>query len=288
VLSLAHVSNGAIPVAITPPSITTSALTVNALTTPTTPTLTITGGASGHYTYFVYALDNTGTNYSASAGVATTVGPTTLGVGNTIQVNCPAAVTGQVGSYSVVRSAGGTNQGTIGTCAGSGSLTDNGISATVTTKTAGTNTTGPVSLPGYNPYNPASVAITGGAISGTSMVPQTILCHAGTDAGCTPTAALLSNTQISNYGQGAASITMTGPTLADGINFVFIAETAQAVNFWEYTSNSQNIRLDGAASLVTSIYFAAPAVGDSFACVASNNAVVLSCSTRAGTSSSTP
>jgi len=120
------------------------------------------------------------------------------------------------------------------------------------------------------------------------MVPQTILCHAGTDAGCTPTAALLSNTQISNYGQGAASITMTGPTLADGINFVFIAETAQAVNFWEYTSNSQNIRLDGAASLVTSIYFAAPAVGDSFACVASNNAVVLSCSTRAGTSSSTP
>jgi hypothetical protein len=136
---------------------------VNALTTPTTPALTITGGASGSYTYFVYALDNTGTNYSASAGVATTSGPTTLGVSNTIRVNCPAAVTGQVGSYEVVRSAGGTNQGIIGTCAGSGSLTDNGISATSTTKTASTNTTGyslfpgPVGIGAASPYTPLDV-----------------------------------------------------------------------------------------------------------------------------------
>ena len=124
----------------------------------------------------------------------------------------------------------------------------------------------------------------------TQMVPQTVLCHLSTggtpDAGCSPTAAQLSNAVLTNYGQGATNVAVTGPSLTAGMVFVITMETAQASNYFEYHSTGANIYLDGSASAVTNIIFAAPAVGNSFSCFVSPNAVFMKCTTLAGTSSS--
>jgi hypothetical protein len=118
-----------------------------------------------------------------------------------------------------------------------------------------------------------------------TLVPQAVSCATA----CSPTAAQLSNSIVSNYGQGAANVAITGPTPVAGMNFIMVVGTAQASNSWEYTSNTANVYLDGASTAVTNIIFAAPAVGNSFSCFSFQTGAStysLRCTTVAGTSTS--
>jgi hypothetical protein len=93
--------------------------------------------------------------------------------------------------------------------------------------------------------------------------------------------------QVSNYGQGASSIAITGPTLAAGMNFIMIVGTAQASNYWHYTSTTANVYLDTAGPY-TNVGFAAPAVGNSISCFSFQTGAAtysLRCVTLNGTSS---
>jgi hypothetical protein len=86
VLSLADVTNGAIPVAITPPSVTTSSLTVNAtanVAAPTSSGATAGGTAGVSSTNFLYAscIDNAG-NTTAAVNVSANI--TTITANQTI------------------------------------------------------------------------------------------------------------------------------------------------------------------------------------------------------------
>ena len=129
-------------------------------------------------------------------------------------------------------------------------------------------------------------AITPSAVGSPSMTPQAIDCHTA----CSPTAAQLSNAMVANFGQGASNVAITGPTAAAGMNFIMIAGTAQASNYWQYTSTTANIYLDGSATAKTTITFAAPGVGNSFSCFSFQTGAgptySLKCTTLAGTSTS--
>jgi hypothetical protein len=117
-----------------------------------------------------------------------------------------------------------------------------------------------------------------------SVTPQVI----DASADCSPTAAALSNARVSNYGQTTANVSITGPTLASGMNFIMIVGTTQAGNYWRYTSTGANIYLD-AGTAKTYIGFAAPAVGNSIACFSFRTGASdysLKCTTLAGTSTS--
>jgi hypothetical protein len=118
--------------------------------------------------------------------------------------------------------------------------------------------------------------------NGGPLIPQSIDCHAA----CSPTASQLSNAIVTNYGQTTANVQITGPALAAGMNFVMTVETAQASNYWRYSSTTANIYLDGSSTPVTNIIFAAPALGNSFSCFVSPNAVFMKCTTLAGVSTS--
>jgi hypothetical protein len=142
-------------------------------------------------------------------------------------------------------------------------------------------------------YNSAAIAagdlpttLTSGTIVPVAgITPQSIDCHTA----CSPTAAQLSNAQVWNYGQAASNVQVTGPTVAAGMNFLMVVGTAQGANYWRYTSTTANIYLDGGASAVTNIIFAAPAVGNSFSCFSFQTGAStysLKCTTLAGTSTS--
>jgi hypothetical protein len=127
--------------------------------------------------------------------------------------------------------------------------------------------------------------LTNKTLTAPSMTPQSIDCHTA----CSPTAAQLSNAVVFNYGQGAASVQITGPTVAAGMNFIMIVGTAPGAYYWRYTSTLGNIYLDGSGSATTSIIFATPAVGNSFSCFSFQTGASthsLKCTTLAGTSSS--
>ena len=127
--------------------------------------------------------------------------------------------------------------------------------------------------------------LTNKTLTTPSMTPQSIDCHTA----CSPTAAQLSNAQVWNYGQAASNVQVTGPTVAAGMNFLMVVGTAQGANYWRYTSTTANIYLDGGASAVTNIIFAAPAVGNSFSCFSFQTGAStysLKCTTLAGTSTS--
>ncbi len=77
-------------------------------------------------------------------------------------------------------------------------------------------------------------------------------------------AAQVSRTIINNYGQGAANVNLTLPTAAAGLTFIGIVGTAQAANYWRFTSGSANIYANVGAGLVsgkTYISIAVPTVG---------------------------
>ena len=125
----------------------------------------------------------------------------------------------------------------------------------------------------------------GTIVPAAGITPQSIDCHTA----CSPTAAQLSNAQVWNYGQAASNVQVTGPTVAAGMNFLMVVGTAQGANYWRYTSTTANIYLDGGASAVTNIIFAAPAVGNSFSCFSFQigaSTYALKCTTLAGTSTS--
>jgi hypothetical protein len=116
------------------------------------------------------------------------------------------------------------------------------------------------------------------------IIPQAISCATA----CSPTSSQLSNSVVSNYGQAAANITLTGPTVAAGMNFILIMGTAQASNSWTYTSTTANIYLDGSITAVTNISFATPQVGNTFSCFSFQTGAgptySLKCTTVSGTS----
>ena len=122
-------------------------------------------------------------------------------------------------------------------------------------------------------------------LSNASVSPQSVDCHAA----CSPVAAQLSNALISNYGQAASNVQITGPTITAGMNFIMSVGTAQAANYWRYSSTTANIYLDGVSSPVTNIIFASPAIGNSFSCFSfkiGSTTYALKCTTLAGVSTS--
>jgi hypothetical protein len=116
------------------------------------PVITTVGGAAGHQSYVVSATVNGQTVPSAT--VSTTTGPTTLGALTYNTVSWAALNIPQLqGSnfnviYNVYRTAGGANQGLIGTVTQSVnspaplSFMDNGISANTTLTAPAFNTSG--------------------------------------------------------------------------------------------------------------------------------------------------
>lgn len=143
------------------------------------------------------------------------------------------------------------------------------------------NTSGTAANLSGTPTLPAGTVLPGYAL----LTPQAIDCHTA----CSPTAAQLSNALVSNYGQAASNVQITGPTVAAGMNFIMIAGTAQGANYWRFTSTTANIYLDGGASAVTNIIFATPGIGNSFSCVSfqtGSSTYSLKCTTLAGTSTS--
>ena len=128
------------------------------------------------------------------------------------------------------------------------------------------------------PYNPGSVAITGGTIDGTPIGGTTPaagaflgltgnvneIIQASSD---TLTAAELRGTFINNFGQGAADNLQTLPTAAEGMSFVLICGTAQAANYYGVQADTNDkIYLDGTAGSDNGIVkIAAPVVGAAIA-----------------------
>jgi hypothetical protein len=118
---------------------------------------------------------------------------------------------------------------------------------------------------------------------GGTALPGLTDCHLA----CSPSSAQLSNSIVANYGQGAANIVITGPTVVAAMNFIMIAGTAQASNSWRYTSTTANVYLD-AAGPYTTVGFATPAVGNAISCLSFQigaSTYALRCTTLAGTSS---
>ena len=202
--------------------------------------------------------------------------------------------TGWVPWTSAVCAPGGT--GTFNALTGDATSTATGGATTVvgingillsslaTGPLCNTTTTGVPSACGVTGTGNVAQAA-GASLTNPSITPQQIDCHTA----CSPTAAQLSNAQASNYGQTTANVSITGPTVAAGMNFIMIVGTAQASNYWRYSSTTANIYLDGSGTAVTNIIFAAPAVGNSFSCFSfqiGSSTYALKCTTLAGVSTS--
>jgi hypothetical protein len=85
-----------------------------------------------------------------------------------------------------------------------------------------------------------------------------------------PTAIQLSsinNNTITNYGQAAADINVTLPAAAANLSFLATVGTAQAANYWRFTSAAGgDMYLDGSSTGKNYVQFSAPAVGNYFSC----------------------
>lgn len=102
--------------------------------TPSAPGVALQGtGGSTTYGYKVVATGVNGdTPESAETQIATGNASLGSGNGNVITWTAPAALSGAITNYKVIRSTGGSNQGLIGTVAGNVlTFTDTGISASV-------------------------------------------------------------------------------------------------------------------------------------------------------------
>ena len=106
------------------------------------------------------------------------------------------------------------------------------------------------------PYNPGSVAITGGTIAANFDE----IIQAASD---TLTAAELRGQTINNYDQAAADNLQTLPTAAEGMSFVGVCGTAQAAHYFGFKADTNDkIYLDGTAGSDNGIVkIAAPVVG---------------------------
>lgn len=103
------------------------------------------------------------------------------------------------------------------------------------------------------------------AVSGTDYIAPT---EVDGHANASPSAATLANgPTIYNYGQGAGDVNITLPTAAANLSFLATVGTAQAANYWRFTSaDAGTMYLDGSATGKNYVQFAAPAVGNYFAC----------------------
>lgn len=73
----------------------------------------------------------------------------------------------------------------------------------------------------------------------------------------------VTNTLITNYGQGAADVALTLPTAAAGMSFVAVVGTVQAGNTWKFTADTNDkIYLDGTGGTDNQSAIVTPAVGD--------------------------
>ena len=231
-----------------------------------------------------YALWQSGTTWST---------PHLTDSSGTVSSSEPFAIV-QAGNQLVTGTSTNTTTSTYPASSGAVTLTFPNTSEYMVGANSDTTTTHVLhatAVPGV--YNSAAIAagdLPGTLTSGTivpaaGITPQSIDCHTA----CSPTAAQLSNAQVWNYGQAASNVQVTGPTVAAGMNFLMVVGTAQGANYWRYTSTTANIYLDGGASAVTNIIFAAPAVGNSFSCFSFQTGAStysLKCTTLAGTSTS--
>jgi hypothetical protein len=76
-------------------------------------------------------------------------------------------------------------------------------------------------------------------------------------------AANVSNTVISNYGQAASNVALTLPAAAAGYSFIAVVGTAQSGNTWKITADTNDkIYLDGTAGTDNQSVIVTPAVGN--------------------------
>lgn len=254
------------------------------------------GGTSTQWNLQCFTAAMTVNDCAASptsiAGVADSVGTNTVEthiLGSETPINASAAVTAghtvcAGTSAGQVTDSGGTAPCTTGftvgiaiAVAGSWTLGD-GATFTATT-----------TLPLVQMVRTQSVGnISGGIITNSSITPQNIDCHAA----CSPTAAALSNAIVSNMstagtGQANSAVAITGPTAANGMNFILILGAAEGASAtWTYTSNAANIYLDGGTAVTNIIFGNNAPIGTSVSCFSfpiTGPAAALKCTTLAGT-----
>lgn len=93
-------------------------------------------------------------------------------------------------------------------------------------------------------------------------------------AAASPTASQLSScnaTTIHNASQAAADVNITLPTTAANLGFLATVSTAQAANYWRFTSAAGgDIYLNGSATGKNYVQYATPTVGYYFSCFTVN------------------
>lgn len=188
--------------------------------TPSAATLTITGGASGAFSYKLVAIAADGTHSAASAAVSTSSGPTTLDSSHHIVVDPTGLTNVNATSYDVYRTAGGSTQGKIGNILndGASTLNDTGLVADGTTAPA-TNTTGTGSALDIRAYDKFT-AFVSGTFTATVLVEVTPdgtnwFTAAGASAVATGTAytvppAMKVRVRMSAFTSGAPVVTLYG------------------------------------------------------------------------------
>ena len=106
-------------------------------------------------------------------------------------------------------------------------------------------------------------------VGGSSSTPTEI----NASTAVSPTAAQLSSTNaatIHNQGQGAADINVTLPAAAANLGFLGTVSTAQAGNYWRFTSAATDMYLNGSATAKAYVQYTTPTVGYYFSCFTVN------------------
>ena len=90
-----------------------------------------------------------------------------------------------------------------------------------------------------------------------------VVSHVDGSSSGSLSAANVSGTVITNYGQAASDVALALPTAASGYSFVGVVGTTQAGNTWKFTADtSDKIYLDGVAGTDNQSVIVTPAVGN--------------------------
>jgi hypothetical protein len=132
----------------------------------------------------------------------------------------------------------------------------------------------------WTPYTmPSTVPTVGkGLISdGTNLIASTSNLCVPTEidghAAASPTAVQLAScnaTSIHNYNQAAADVNITLPAAAANLGFLATVSTAQAANYWRFTSAGTDMYLNGSATAKQYVQYATPVAGYYFSCFTAN------------------
>lgn len=129
------------------------------------------------------------------------------------------------------------------------------------------------------------LALGEGGMGGGSISSPTITCSSA----CSPSQAQLQlGPNITNYGQGAADVTVTLPAAASGLSFVIDIGTTQAGNYFRVTATSDIIcGEESCGTLYTNYGFAAPTQYNSMSCrsAKAGASYIWRCNTSHGTPS---